>query len=320
MVKYRIKIWGGKMNFNESYIIFKKIANKISNVIHGEMKQILFLLMNIFFGIACIETLKYCDLPVLNESFKWFIKKQNCDMTIYNLSVSYIVTYIFYMLVQYFPDLIRRNERENELLPYRIAIYQEVKAFVNDVIDLWVIIAKKSYVDNKFNIKNDVKTIDDFFNEETFKIICNQIRLEEDIRQLLHIVRCNENPCWSTLIKYRLNDICNKGNTLLTRYKTDLTVELFYNIYYLMNRSTIIAQLLSQLNSIDTLKNGKNFCLSDCVFFDGRDEIDINESCQAIINLYNWVNNEYEILKNKCDNNIQLNKIDIIKSINEDLR
>lgn len=127
---------------------------------------------------------------------------------------------------------------------------------------------------------------------------------------------------WNTKLRCRLDSTCELGNLILSRYKEDIPPEIFYDIFYLLNESNIVGQLLIQLKGIASMKNGRNFRLSTCLGSDSDAKKNIENSCKSIIKLYYWVNNEYKYLFNtsnlSVDNikNISFNEI-LTKKLNK---
>ena len=108
-------------------------------------KWIYFGVLSAILIIAIIIVIRYCDFPICNNNFKLFIKPENSDMLFYNLSTGYIVSYIFYILVNFIPDCINKNEKEKELIALRCGIHHEVQGVSSIIIQLWANLAKASF-------------------------------------------------------------------------------------------------------------------------------------------------------------------------------
>ena len=252
---------------------------------------------------SVIWAIKYCDIQIWsilpNNIAKFFIKPENADMLIYNLSVGYIVSYIFYLLVNFIPDLINEKEKEKELLSLRCAAQREVQLFTTRLILFWFSLAKTASSKGTVNI-SDVKSISDFFNREFIKQISIGVDFSDDSGTSTY--NLNEID-WYTRILSTLKELSDRGNVILTRYKDSIPTEVFYNLFYIINESSMVAYLSSSV-VIVTSANGKKGCLSQCMnFMNGTGGEDIDKSCEIIINLYNWVNMEYSYLNNHIEKN-----------------
>lgn len=281
-----------------------------------KIKWIYFAIISLLLIFFTIQAIRYSDIPIWNNAPKYFTKPQNADMLLYNLSVGYMVSYMFYILVNFIPDFVEAVEKQNKIVPFKATIHRQVQQFTNGIIDLWMTIGVNAVYKGGFN-KSEMGIINDFFKFNVIQKITKYVRLEQLIEDYIDIdVRCNH-YIWSIKMRHELEDICTLGNLILTRYKNDIPLEIFYDIFYILNESQMVGELLSELKCIASLRNGKNFCLSDCINFeDDKGQTDIKQSCQSIINLYNWVNNQYDYLSsNNKDSHLKINKIDIEKFI-----
>lgn len=273
-------------------------------------KWLYFKILSLILFFSIIQVIRYSDIPIWMNMPEYFIKPQNADMLLYNLSVSYIVSYMFYLLVNFIPDFVEAVEKQNKTVPFKAAIHREVEQFTKNIIDLWTTIGINASFKGTLNI-SEIVEIDNFFKTSVIEKITKYVKLEELIEDYIGIDVSCEHYIWSIKIRRELDKICTLGNMILTRYKNNIPSEIFYDIFYIVNESKMVGDLLLELNGIASLRNGKNFPLSDCMSFeDNKSKTDIKQSCQSIINLYNWVNNEYEyIVSNINDNNITINKI-----------
>ncbi len=274
-----------------------------------------FSLLSLGVVIALVQALRYCDRPIWPNMPKYFEKPENADMLLYNLSVSYVVSYMFYLMVNFIPDCVKAINKEKRMLPYRATIQREVQQFVSNIIYLWRDVGVNATIEGKYNIA-DVKCIDDFFKVDVIGEISKSIKLEELVNDSVDVDVSDWHFIWNTKLRRTLDNICEAGNLILTRYKEDIPAEIFYDIFYLLNESNIVGELLSELKAIASMKNGRNFRLSTCIGMENNKEKNIKKSCESIIKLYNWINTEYEYLENNIDikiNGIYFNKMIIEK-------
>lgn len=275
----------------------------------SKKKLIYFGILSVLLVYFSIQSIRYCDIPIFKNAPQYFIKPQNADMLLYNLSVGYIVSYMFYLLVNFIPDFVDSIEKQSQILPFRAAIQREVQQFVSDILSLWTSIGITSSDKGTFDITK-VNTIDKFFNPNIIRLSAKGVNLQEqadydDIFKYLFN--------WIEKILAELNKICSNGNLILTRYKEDIPSEIFYDIFYLLNESSLIGNLFNMVQAINSLPHKINSPLSDCMSWtDDKGSKDIAKTCESIINLYNWVNKEYDYLVANINNdNIMINKIDI---------
>lgn len=252
-----------------------------------------FIILNITLWVALAGAIKYCDIPiwncVQNSNIKlFFIKPDNADMLIYNLSVSYIASYIFYIVVNFIPDWLNSIEKEKELLSLRYAIHREIQVLTSNVVGLWVSFAKVASNSGAVNI-NVTNDIGCLFRKDVLQQVTSQIIFSDPANTYLRME-------WHTKILLELNKISENGNAILTRYKEDIPTNLFYDLFYILNESSIVGILSSSIHAI-ALCEGTNLPLSTCIdFISESGKRNIEDSCLAITNTYSWVNEEYEYL------------------------
>ncbi|SDP67279.1 hypothetical protein [Clostridium gasigenes] len=286
----------------------KKTLFKIFTAI-SKQKWRYFIILSLILIYSSIQAIRYSDIPIWANMPEYFIKPQNADMLQYNLSVSYIVSYMFYMLVNFIPDLVESVEKQSETIPFKATIHKEIQQFTKGIIYLWATIGVNANSKGYFNI-SEIVEVDDFFKQDVIEEITKHVKLQESIKTYAALTLISEHYDWSLKMRLELDKICTLGNLILTRYKDNVPLEIFYDIFYIINESNMIGELLVQLNGINSLKNGKNLYLADCTNFNKN--LNVGKSCQSIINLYNWVNIEYEYFSDNInDINITVNKIDI---------
>lgn len=254
----------------------------------------------IYFGIltlllfpCVLITIKDCDSPLWCNGWQWFIKSDTADMLYYNLSISYIVSYIFYLIVNFVPDWFKDIEK----ISLRCSIYQEVWSLMSNILYLWGIIGKKAF-ENGIGNESDMKNINKLFNSEFIKnsssciVFSSYFNPKTDNNRLVN---------WYTKLLRELEKIVARGNTILTRYKYDIPSEIFYDIFYIINESSIVGSLPSAINEVTSF--GTIYaCLSDCIDFENEINIkEVDKSCKAIINLYYWLDKEYNYLLKHID-------------------
>ncbi|WP_242841828.1 hypothetical protein [Clostridium beijerinckii] len=289
-------------------IMIKKLYRVLTAI--SKKKWVYFGILTLGLLASGVQAARYSDLKIWANMPKYFIKPENADMLIYNLSVGYIVSYMFYIFVNFIPDLLEAIEKQNTLIPFRATMQREIQEFERRIIDLWISIGINASIKEVISI-SEINKIEEFFELNSIKQISKCVKLMDQVDQSIEIDIANPNKLWVTKIKQQLEGICTLGNMILTRYKNDIPPGIFYDIFYLLNQSGMIGELLNVLNAIMLLRNGRNFKLIDCIYFDDEKmKEDINKSCKAIINLYIWVNSEYTYLaSNTNDKYITISNI-----------
>lgn len=260
----------------------------------------------VYFGILSVlliffsgEAIRYSDIPMWPNMWKYFIKPQNADMLLYDLSVGYIGSYMFYLLVDFIPDWFEAIEKEKENIPIRCCVYRELQVFISRIISLWCSIEHVAVENNVANGSNitDIRSV---FNREFIqqRVACVNLSQSSNTISFNSIY-----VDWYTKIFSELTTIINQGNLITTRYKYDMPTKIFYDMFYLVNDSNMLGNLPMILNAITSSKRSKNILLAECMNFqNGTGGEDIDKSCEAIINLYNWTNIEYNYLIENIDN------------------
>ncbi|MDD7793674.1 hypothetical protein [Clostridium sp. 'White wine YQ'] len=278
----------------------------------AKRKIIYFIILTIFCVLSIFISIKFCDIPILSiiplKIAPIFIKPNNSDMLLYNLSVGYIVSYMFYLLVNFIPELLDAKEKEKELLRLKCAIHREIQAVIENVRSIWYGMELK--VELSSLIKDErINDINNLFRFETIKNISEGIKLSDDS----NLATIELSISWSELLINRFNEISTQINIILTRYKSDLKPEIFYELFYLVNESLIVGRLPMVIEDGGKIL-GKDIFLSECIPCSIKAVQDnIEKTCKIIIDLYNWVNKEYDYLKeNIQDEEVVIHKIESI--------
>ncbi|MCB2300126.1 hypothetical protein [Clostridium tagluense] len=281
----------------------KSISLKILTILRvvSKRKWIYFGTLTVFLFGSVVLVIKYCDMPIWNNMPQFYIKPENSDMLFYNLSVSYIASYLFYLLVNFIPDWIDAVEGEKELIALRCVIQREIQLFTYRCMSIWSSMGRAASV-------GEIDNINGFFNRR----VIQQISTATNISANSDTMSFNTNYIdWCTKIVTELNVISTSGNSILTRYKNDIPSEMFYNLFYIINENSMIGSLNVAVQTMTALY-GRNIILSQCMDFEngtGGDGID--RSCRSIVDLHNWVNSEYDYLINHISGeNIKIYRIE----------
>ena len=91
-------------------------------------------LLTILMILSCLIIICFCDATVWKPFKTWtFLLQADKDKTLYNIAISYVAAYIFYILQVYIPE----KNKEEGLIPLRAAIQREVQFFTIWIVTLW---------------------------------------------------------------------------------------------------------------------------------------------------------------------------------------
>lgn len=258
-------------------------------------KRIYFIVLSAILLISMFLVIKFCDYPVwsfLPDIIQGlFTKKSNTDMTLYNLGISYIVSYIFYMLVSFMPEFLSYREEIEKRINLRAAIHREIQLFTVHHVILLESIFKVAVKSGKLD-SNSFSSIEEVFTLKNIEIASSEINLSDDSDTM----SMNKSYIdWYTKIVSEMRKEKVIGNGILTRYKSDIPTDIFYYIFYLINECTMFNH--ETLELFVSLA-GKNVLFSNTMSFNTEEGRNIVETtCRCLIELVNWVNNEYIQLK-----------------------
>ena len=284
------------MSLKKNYSLFRRKFNFIS-----KSDKVIF---SVLFFITVINIIILFSIPEEHEEKLYSILN--------DLLVGFISSFVFYIIVNFIPDVRKQVEEGEKHLFFRAAIQRETENFTTCIIDFWASIAFNAYVKKDFDISR-INRIEELLNYETIEKITNDIKLEEGIDDRVSIDVTSDWYRWSVKFRKQLSSINRLGNEILTRYKENLEPEVFYSIYFLLNESQIVGGFYFQMEAISQLRNGRNFRMSDC--FDlstDKGKKNIIQSSNALCTLYSWCNKEYTyIISNiKSESRIKINRID----------
>lgn len=185
----------------------KKINKKI--VLKQRDKILFWLTVVLIFMIAII--VKECSIPLYlpERYFSWLVSDTDADRTFYNIAISYVAAYIFYLIQVYISDCNKNKKAKKSLQPDIDRLYQNlvyIKVFFDKIA-----IIKGDYIEFPYGEKfccqekyitgdkiipiqdrnyNAVKKMIDFRNEieinlDTIKSRILYKDLEDEIIELL---------------------------------------------------------------------------------------------------------------------------------------
>ena len=97
----------------------------------------------VLFMLSIITLLRFSELPNI-FNLKWMEKPDSDSGVAISLATSFVVTAVFYFIMNFLPDLIWEKEIEESQYPRRKIVHREVYGYVEEFIKLWESIVKTS--------------------------------------------------------------------------------------------------------------------------------------------------------------------------------
>ncbi|QXM05462.1 hypothetical protein [Crassaminicella indica] len=221
-----------------------------------------------------------------------FLKSSNSTIWL-SLSLGYVVSYVFYLLVNFFPDYHRAKEKDIESFPLRCARHREIELLLQDLSSIWGDIIYTCVNNGLIDIIGDLD-IDQHLNFEMIKRTLPHIKLNENA---IVYERFNREVKWIEKILLSIERFKEDANVYLTRYKDMEPSEIYFGLFYLCNTSFIVGQLPLLINPGIHIY-GINSNLQNIIAADNLED-DINNTCKYIKYLNKWYVEEYtDLIKN----------------------
>lgn len=165
--------------------------------------------------ISIYFIIKYSDYPFINLPFnldRFFIKPKNTDDIILNFAIGYIVSFIFYLIVIYFPEKVKKSKVE------KIA-FEELSSICTDAIMLVILMYKNVCKTEEWDFKH-LKDDAEFFDAHFYE----KMRLFDAYKNadtLICKVDDNGNYnsiSWDDKLEKDLNNFVSRIDQVITRY------------------------------------------------------------------------------------------------------
>lgn len=248
-------------------------------------------LLNILMVISCIIIICFCDWPILKPFKTWtFLLQSDKDKTLYNIAISYVAAYIFYILQVYIPE----KNKEESLIPLRAAMQREIQFFIIWIVELWMLYYKHAVEKGKLN-KSITKSIDYVFDENNMYEVLKFINLSDlSPRQTVH----GSNYTWKCYTKETLTKIINWGNKIIANWAAELPPEIYYAVFYMTQESKVVFLMQQMLSFPEGLIDLTT--LADTILVDPKTQkVNLSMDAASIKTLVEWVNEEYSFLSNQ---------------------
>lgn len=246
--------------------------------------------------IAFITFVKIINYTFPSTSIDNFIIPEKIDSVLYEISIGYIISYIFYIIVEFIPNTMDKLKKEKEIIPLRVMVYREIQIWLSGVLTvLFTIIPEQT--ENK-----DYTNINDFL---TYSKLTNAFRIKKSVEG----AKFNFNEYIYTESKR----IQNSGNNIMQRYINYLSNELNYDIFYIVSECPLFFYFPNSYKVMSDFFENYNMPLS--AYCTGYKE-NLNKTINHVINIYEWAQREYqELIQNADNTNIELYPVDFKKFI-----
>ncbi len=263
------------------------------------MKRIIELLDKYSFGcltaITIVMFLYCCDIPVCSQHFWFLVNHKNEGDLLYNIGVSYISAYIFYILQVFIPDKKKKYDEIYNNLPKRLVVSKEVKQFLNMIISLWT----EMYVETAVNKKQDL-CVSFIFENDNIDNMSSKLKLYGETNQINidHMKKTYRHITWIEKIENDTSKIMKTGEYILRYYGGVLPGDV-YNAFYKIINSSMMVKYLNLISRAHLGDKQKQY-LNDLI---GRDPQsgkihDFSDELEAIKSIANWLNLEVKDINN----------------------
>lgn len=248
-------------------------------------------LLTILMILSCVVILCFCDATIWKPFETWtFLLQSDKDKTLYNIAISYVAAYIFYILQVYIPE----KNKEEELIPLRAAIQREVQFFTIWIVILWTNYYKYVIEQGKLN-KPISKSLDSIFEESNMYDVLKLINLSDpSTQQAIY----SSNYTWRNYTRDSLTKIINWGKEIIANRAAELPPEIYYAVFYMTEESSIVF-LMQQLLSLPPSSFPFTTLAETIPTKPETHTIDLSTDIASIKTLVKWVNTEYSFLSNQ---------------------
>lgn len=254
--------------------------------------------------LSCIVIICFCDVTVWKPFETWtFLLQSDKDKTLYNIAISYVAAYIFYILQVYLPE----KNKEETLIPLRAAVQREVQFFTIWIVTLWTTYYTYVIGQDKLN-KPISKSLDSIFEENNMYEVLKSINLSDISTQ--PSIYSTQNS-WRNYTKDSLTKIINWGNQIITNRAAELPPEIYYAIFYMTTESNIVFLMQKMLSIPQSLLSLTT--LAETIPTNTElQKRDLSTDIASIKVLVEWVNKEYDFLNSQKKYDIpSIHRIDI---------
>lgn len=240
---------------------------------------------------SVLMLLRFSDLPnFFNISF---MDKPDVISDIQlSIFTSFVVTAVFYFVMNFIPDKIKEMESEEFSLPYRRNVQRDVQLFGVRVLSMWGSVLKTAAAKNSDIDISKISTILEMFDGDLILSAANEISLNSES----DVVDAKMNKLlWKYKIKGDLKDITQRGQRILDKYAKDIPPSVYDDIYYLLDASELVGTM-ERIFSIGIDLGGNAPVLGNYIAKNLSDNQDISKTAKSINDICKWVNEEYDWL------------------------
>lgn len=255
-----------------------------------EMQKILFAL-SVIFVISVFIIIVDCDLPIvkIHPSIdpwieKIFISKHE-DNTFYNIAISYVAAYIFFILQVYIPA--NANHKKGMGL-----LKEEIEVYLNHILMLLTILSEITvYTNGKIAIEPKEK----IYIVENKKCQIRCITFEKTFRQLIEIIEEKHSKLFSNpLIGWLDRTLCESLCAIQIKNIISLSLNIYMQVQSEKKVPIIGENVIENGRKvINDIQRKYKFEIED--YIATNDNIKISEYCTGAVNIAMHTSNELEI-------------------------
>ena len=193
-----------------------------------------------------------------------------------NLSAGFFVS----LCTIFFIDRLIKQQKAQEELPLRLAMYRDVQVFASRFFSLW----EKMYIQSV--TQRMALTVEQLFSNEVIEQIYESLDLEGKPSS-------GASRDWFSYIDNSVKDLIERGNHILDRYAFIAEPRLFYVIHHLINDSPFIG-ILSSLVMLHTFSLSEKYNRLPTLHC--YNLIPDNKDYEAARSLFSWCKAQYDCL------------------------
>lgn len=241
-------------------------------------------LISIFMFLYC------CDAPIWSHRLWFLVNHKNEGDLLYNIGVSFIAAYIFYILQVFIPE----KKKELTQIPLRAAVQKDVQYFTVSIVHMWV--DYYEYVKNEGLKGMPNKSIDSIFEQKIMYKIIDNIKLDAIQDKKMPLGK----NTWYYYTKQHLCEICAWGERILAYRASELPPDIYYAIFYLTTEGGIVSTMNRVFELFEKFEEVRG-CYSTVGALlpaNAKGQLfDLSMDIKAVKALVNWVNDEYKYLQ-----------------------
>lgn len=170
-------------------------------------------------------------------------------------------------------DKLLKRQRENELLPIRIAYYRDTQLFLSKLISFWANVYNYSVP------KSNPETIETLFSEESFTQMAERLDLSSVVPGM------SFDKTWFELFDEKAEEFEKAGKEILSQYSVYLDPEIFGSMHHIVKCGRFIISM-KDINKFRKYNEKKH--LSEPTTLSNYYYMWDEEDFEHLIRIYRW--------------------------------